>query len=174
MRQDLAARRASACAALGAGAPAAMLARALSGRGGVLSFYWPMGDEADPRGALSGWSDPLCLPVVAGRAQPLRFRRWRAGDDLAQGAFGTSHPLPDAPELVPQVLIVPLLGADTGGNRLGYGGGFYDRTLADLRANGPVTAIGFCFDAQIVAQIPTEATDQRLDIIVTERRIITP
>ena len=138
-------------------------------RGRVLSFYWPMGSEADPRPALAAWGGAFCLPVVTGRGVPLLFREWRQGDGLQSGPFGTSQPAADAPELTPDLLIVPLLGFDSAGNRLGYGGGFYDRTLARLRALGPVCAIGLGFAAQHVGAMPTEPTDQRLDMIVTEQ-----
>jgi 5-formyltetrahydrofolate cyclo-ligase len=90
---------------------------------------------------------------------------------MVEGAFKALIPEGGA-ELVPSVLIVPLVAFDRRGFRLGYGGGFYDRTLEGLRARGPVTAIGFGFAAQEMAEVPIEPTDQRLDLIVTERSVL--
>ncbi|UXU80675.1 MULTISPECIES: 5-formyltetrahydrofolate cyclo-ligase [unclassified Paracoccus (in: a-proteobacteria)] len=140
--------------------------------GQVLAGYWPMRGEADPRPAMTAHDGPVCLPVVTAPAQPLIFRRYDGR--LEVGRYDTRHPPPDAPELRPQVLIVPLAGFDRNGARLGYGGGFYDRTLAQLRAAGPTTAIGLAFAGQEIRLIPTEPTDQPLDMIVTDREIITP
>ncbi|RJE81326.1 5-formyltetrahydrofolate cyclo-ligase [Paracoccus sp. JM45] len=142
-------------------------------RNKVLAGYWPMRDEADPRAAMAAHAGPLCLPVVAGRARPLVFRHWD-GQPLQSGAFGTSHPGPDASEMTPQVLIVPLAGFDRSGNRIGYGGGFYDRTLQILRESGPVTAIGLAFACQELPAIPAEEFDQPLDLIITDRETLTP
>lgn len=142
-----------------------------------LSAFWPMGDELDvrpliTRAAFAG--HPVGLPVMLGKAQPLIFRRWRPGDLLADGGFGTSIPTADKPEIVPQILIVPLLAFDRAGFRLGYGGGFYDRTLEKLRALGPVLAIGVAFAAQEVVAVPRDEHDQRLDWIVTETDAFQP
>jgi 5-formyltetrahydrofolate cyclo-ligase len=141
--------------------------------GAVLAGYWPMRDEADPRTAMAAHDGPLCLPVVLGRARPLVFRRWQ-GEVLQTGAYGTSHPEPEAAELAPRVLIVPLAGFDRSGNRIGYGGGFYDRTLQILRESEPVTAIGLAFACQELPAIPVEKFDQPLDMIVTDREILVP
>ncbi|MFT4013040.1 MAG: 5-formyltetrahydrofolate cyclo-ligase [Paracoccus sp. (in: a-proteobacteria)] len=138
--------------------------------GHVLAGYWPMRDEADPRPAMQAHAGPVCLPVVTGPARPLTFRRYDGR--LEPGRFGTRHPPAECPELRPQVLIVPLAGFDRAGNRLGYGGGFYDRTLERLRALGPVTAIGFAYAVQEIRAIPVESTDQPLDLIVTDREIL--
>lgn len=138
--------------------------------GQVLSGYWPMRGEADPRPAMQMHGGPVCLPVVLGPARPLEFRSYDG--TLEQGCFGTSHPPDSSAVLVPQVLIVPLAGFDRAGNRLGYGGGFYDRTLQALRASGPVTAIGFAYAVQEIREIPVEITDQPLDFIVTDHEIL--
>lgn len=139
----------------------------------VLAGYWPMRGEPDPRPAMAAHGMVLCLPVVAGRARPLLFRRWEGGD-LVPGPFGTSHPPESQPEITPDVLIVPLVGFDSALNRLGYGGGFYDRTLEILRRAGPVRAIGLAWAGQQLPQIPVEPTDQPLDLLVTDRGILTP
>ncbi|TRW96931.1 5-formyltetrahydrofolate cyclo-ligase [Paracoccus sp. M683] len=139
--------------------------------GQVLSGYWPMRAEADPRAAMAAHPGPVCLPVVTGKAVPLIFRAWDGGA-LVGGPFGTSHPPEDAALLTPQVLIVPLAAFDRSGNRIGYGGGYYDRTLQQLRALGPVTAIGLAFAAQELPAIPAEPFDQPLDLVVTEREYI--
>ncbi len=139
--------------------------------GQVLAGYWPMRDEADPRRAMAAHRGPLCLPVVTGKAVPLIFRRW-SGEDLAPGPFGTLHPGDSQPELTPSILIVPLAGFDRRGNRLGYGGGYYDRTLQLLRETHPVTAIGLAFAVQELPAIPAEPFDQPLDLVVTDRELI--
>ena len=119
--------------------------------------------------ALAG-SHELCLPVVQGKDQALKFRRWMPGAALIEGAFGAAIPR-DRVELVPSILIVPLLAFDSTGGRLGYGGGHYDRTLEALRSRDNVTAIGFAYDIQECRDVPREATDQLLDLVVTESGI---
>lgn len=140
-------------------------------RGRMLAGYWPMRGEADPRPAMAAHEGALCLPVVTARAVPLVFRLWQGGP-LQPGPFGTSHPAESAPLVTPQVLIVPLAAFDRAGNRLGYGGGYYDRTLQLLRSAGQVTAIGLAFATQELPAIPAEPFDQQLDMIVTDRDII--
>lgn len=166
--QALAARRAG-------GDPVALIANlraALAPHGGkVLAGYWPIRGEADPRPVLADWDGAVVLPVVVARDTPLTFRRWQSGDALDEGAFGTAHPPEAAPALDPQVLIVPLAGFDRAGNRLGYGGGYYDRTLARLRAAGPVVALGLAYGVQELAAIPVEPTDQPLDAVVTDHGV---
>lgn len=139
----------------------------------VVSAYWPMGEELDVRPlltALAARGNPCALPVVAGKVEALVFRRWRPGDGLAPGPFGTSEPGAGAEAVTPGIVVVPLLAFDRAGNRLGYGAGFYDRTLAALRARGPVLAVGVAFDAQEVDAVPVAAGDQPLDRVVTETR----
>lgn len=156
-------------------APARRLLPLLAGASGrVLSGYWPMRGEADPRPAMAAHVGPVCLPVVEARGRPLRFRRWAFGQPLVSGAYGAMVPADNAEDLAPDVLIVPLLAFDRAGYRLGYGGGFYDRTLEALRARGPRQAIGLAFAAQEVAAVPRAATDQPLDLIVTEAEILRP
>ncbi len=154
--------------AAGQGQAAELLADVLAGfRGAVLSGYMPMRTEIDPLPAMSAFAGPVGVPVIMGRAQALRFREWSPGCAMQAGEFGALIPAEGA-WITPRVLIVPLLAFDARGYRLGYGGGFYDRTLEGLRGLGPVTAIGFAFAAQEVAEVPIDATDQRLDMIVTE------
>jgi 5-formyltetrahydrofolate cyclo-ligase len=137
----------------------------------VVAGYWPFPDELDPRPlmhALHQRGNALCLPVVVDKHSALEFRAWAPGDSLADGVFGTRIPLDDCPARVPDILLVPLLAFDHAGYRLGYGGGFYDRTLAALDAARP-TAIGLAFAAQEIDKVPRETHDRRLDWIVTER-----
>lgn len=173
---EKAALRHQALAARGQGGDQAAIDRHLTEvlapfEGQVLSGYWPMRDEADPRAAMATHRGPVCLPVVTGKAVPLVFRQWDGGP-LHPGPFGTSHPAETALTLTPHVLIVPLAGFDRAGNRIGYGGGYYDRTLELLRGMGPVAAIGLAFGVQELPAIPAEPFDQMLDVIVTDREII--
>ena len=119
--------------------------------GAIVSGFWPMGDELDIRPLLTALDLMGCvcaLPVCVRRATPLVFRRWRPGDGLIKARFGTSEPAPDAGDVTPSFMLVPLLAFDRAGYRLGYGEGFYDATLAALRAARPVTAVGVAFEAQ--------------------------
>ncbi len=154
--------------AAGQGQAAEILADYLAAHAGrVLSGYIPMRTEIDPLPAMAAHQGPVGVPVIIGKAQPLRFREWTPGAAMIEGAFRALIPAEGA-WVEPEVLIVPLLAFDAAGYRLGYGGGFYDRTLEGLRARGPVLAVGFAFAAQEVAEVPVDATDQRLDAVVTE------
>lgn len=140
-----------------------------------ISAYWPLEEEFDPRPlftALHRRGHPVGLPVILGRGQPLLFRRWEPGMDLVRGSFRVMTPPPTALEIVPRLLLVPLLAFDRAGYRLGYGGGFYDRTIAKLRAAGETLAIGVTFATLEVPAVPRDETDQPLDWIVTEREAI--
>ena len=139
--------------------------------GMVVSGYWPMGDEIDPRPLLALLAAAGCrvaLPVVTGPGRCLDFRAWTPGDPLEPGPFGTSHPPAASPPLRPELLLVPLLAFDRRGWRLGYGGGFYDRTLAALRRDGGALAVGVAFAVQEVAAVPHDQYDQPLDGLATE------
>lgn len=141
-----------------------------------VSGYLPIRDEIDPRpamAALHGSGITICVPVVVGRDQPLTFRAWAPGVALMRGPFGVSVPEHTEP-VTPELLLVPLLAFDAGGFRLGYGGGYYDRTLARLRAGGTVRAIGLAYAGQEVARVPVEPTDARLDAVITEHGILRP
>jgi 5-formyltetrahydrofolate cyclo-ligase len=139
----------------------------------VVSGFWPIKDEIDIRPLmieLHNGGCQLALPVVQGRGKPLLFRAWRPGDPLEQGVFGTLQPTPKRETLEPDALIVPMLACDEGGWRLGYGGGFYDRTLLGLRGRKAVTAVGVGFTAQFIDSVPHGPDDQRLDWLLTDKR----
>ncbi|PTW51357.1 5-formyltetrahydrofolate cyclo-ligase [Rhodovulum kholense] len=137
--------------------------------------YLPIRSELDPRPAMAalGARGPVGVPVIEGAALPLSFRLWTPDCAMERGSFGVSIPSEPRP-MVPEVLIVPLLAFDRRGIRLGYGGGFYDRTLALLRARGPVLAVGLAYAGQELPDLPAEPTDLPLDLIVTEAEVILP
>ncbi len=154
--------------AAGQGQAAEILADYLARQAGkALSGYMPMRTEINPLPAMAAHQGAVGVPVILGRGLPLRFREWSPGAAMVEGTFKALIPAEGA-WVEPEVLIVPLLSFDARGYRLGYGGGFYDRTLEGLRARGPVLAVGFAFAAQEVPEVPIEATDQRLDAVVTE------
>lgn len=135
----------------------------------IVAAYWPIRDEIDCKPVLTRLVDsgqPVCLPVVIGDELPLELRLWGEGEPLYPSGFGTLAPPEGAPIVEPDVILMPLLGFDKEGTRLGYGGGYYDRTLTRL-AKIPVL-IGFAFASQEVERIPREAHDIPLDAIVTE------
>lgn len=174
-----AARRTRRAAALSHGPAAALalagLAEALGlPQGGVVAGYWPLEGEIDPlplMEALASQGYALALPAVTETGGILEFRRWSPGDGLEAGPHGTSHPA-DGPPVTPAALLVPLLAFDRRGFRLGYGGGYYDRTLGDLRRGGALLAIGLAFAAQEVGCVPTDPWDIPLDMIATEQGVI--
>jgi 5-formyltetrahydrofolate cyclo-ligase len=176
-------RRRAAAAEAGAGAAdrlADNLFKAAAGfgtwsRASAVTGYWPMAEEMDVRPLLTrlaGEGHTVALPVVVGKGEPLVFRRWRPGMVLAKAGFGLEQPPDSEPEIAPDVLLVPLLAFDRRGYRLGWGGGFYDRTLARLRPARAVVAVGVCYAAQEVAEVPITPDDQPLDWVVTDRRFI--
>lgn len=143
--------------------------------GVVVSGYSPLKFEISPLPLLRRCADAgakLALPVVQGRGTPLIMRAWAFGQTLGSGVWGIREPKPEAPEVFPDILIVPLLLFDRAGYRLGYGAGYYDMTITRLRAMKPVTAIGIAFAAQEIAEVPTTPRDARLDLVLTEREII--
>jgi 5-formyltetrahydrofolate cyclo-ligase len=155
--------------AAGQGQAAELLADYLAAfRGRNLAGYMPMRTEIDPLTAMAAHQGPVGVPIIMAAATPLRFREWTPGCAMVEGAFKAYVPV-DGAWIEPDVLIVPLLAFDARGYRLGYGGGFYDRTLQGLRARHPVIAVGFAFAAQEVAEVPIDATDQQLDAIITEQ-----
>lgn len=152
-------------------AACARLKEALSPYAGRrLAGYMPIRTEIDPRPVMADWEGPVGVPVILGADLPLTFACWTPDAPMTEGAFGALIPKDPEP-LVPEVLIVPLVAFTPEGHRLGYGGGFYDRTLAGLRARGQIFAVGFAFEAQCLASIPLETTDQPLDAVVTETGI---
>ena len=179
LRRESRAVRAAAFARDGEAAAHALSRRVLEAglvpAGATVGGYWPLGSELDCRPLLLALVEAGCwcaLPVVTGTGQPLRFRLWRPGDDLVPGPHGCREPAEGAPEILPEVLLVPLLAFDDAGHRLGQGGGFYDRTLAAIRGSGDaVTAIGLAFAAQERPALPADRHDQRLDRVATELKI---
>ena len=143
--------------------------------GDVVSGFLPIGDEIDVMPLLArlrAAGHDIALPVILRRGRPLSFRLWRDGDPLETGPLGTKHPLPGTATAEPDLLIAPLLAFDRRGYRLGYGGGYYDRTLTALRAAGPVLAVGVGFAEQEVSDVPHDSNDAKLDYIVTDRESI--
>ena len=135
------------------------------------ALYQPTGSEIDPRPlglVLAGQGTELCLPTVRARGEALEFRRWRPGDDLVKDALGLLGPAPGAGRVEPDLVVTPLLAFDAAGRRLGQGGGFYDRTVEQLRASGRVFVMGLAFAGQEVEKLPAEAHDQPLDAVLTE------
>ena len=138
--------------------------------GAVVGGVWPLPGEIDARPLLRelvARGHRVVLPVTSPRGEVLVFREWTAASAMVAGRFGTMHT--DGVELVPDYVLVPLLAFDRAGNRLGYGAGHYDRTLAGLRG---AVAVGFGFACQELPEVLAEATDFRLDAIVTERELI--
>jgi len=133
----------------------------------------PIRTEIDPLAAMAEAAahGPVGVPVIIAAGQPLKFSRWQPEGVLRDGPFGAKLPGVDD-FFEPEILIVPLVAFDAQGGRLGYGGGFYDRTLEGLRAKRPTLAIGFAFDAQEAEDLPLEPTDQPLDMLITESRVL--
>ena len=167
------ARRKAAHAVAGPGV-AGHLSEVLAGYRGVpLAGYMAMRTEIDPAPAMeeAAAHGPVAVPVIRAPGQALVFSRWQPGAPMTQGPFKAMIPAREE-LLIPEILIVPLVAFDLKGGRLGYGGGFYDRTLEGLRAARATLAIGFAYEAQQADDLPLEVTDQPLDMIVTESRII--
>ena len=157
---------------------AARLTRLLADVNGPLAFYWPMQGEFDARSVVTAW---LCgdvkrvaaLPVVVEKHAPLVFYAWQPEDLMVAGVFGTTVPK-TARDVVPQTLLIPLVGFDAAGYRLGYGGGYYDRTLAQLiqnskQTNDSVTAIGVGYECSLLDTVAPQVYDLMMSVIVTER-----
>ena len=179
LRAAAEARRARLHESGGAAAAASFVARFRAAwspaPGTVIAGFWPFRSELDLRPLLRRVHDDGCtvaLPVVVARRKPLAFRVWTPETQLETGQFGVPVPPDTAPTVEPDWLLVPLLAFDDAGYRLGYGGGFYDVTLAARRRRKPVLAIGVAYDGQRVERVPRDPTDARLDAIVTERRVL--
>ena len=167
-------RRAAACERHGGGAAHAMAQHGLDvlapATGAAISGFSAINDEIDPLPLLlrlHAQGHLLALPAMQGKGRPLLFRAWQPGDQMAPAVWGISEPLATRAVMAPDIVLVPLLAFDAAGFRLGYGGGFYDRTLAQLRALKPVVAVGIGYDEQRVDAVPHLDYDQPLDWVLT-------
>lgn len=174
LREQQKARRAHALSAIGAGINEGFVKHGMALLGerppGVVSGYYPMEDEIWPlplMAALKAEGHTLALPVMQGKAEPLVFRAWTPGDPLIPGVWGIRQPATDKPEVLPDIVLVPLLAFDARGYRLGYGGGFYDRTLRALRSLKSILAVGLALDELEVDAVPHLDYDERLDWVLT-------
>jgi 5-formyltetrahydrofolate cyclo-ligase len=143
--------------------------------GTIVSGFSPLKSEINPlplMRKLDAAGATLALPVVQGRGKPLIMRAFAFGDALASGQWGIREPKPEAPEVAPDVLLVPLLAFDRGGRRIGYGAGYYDMTIAGFRAMKRVVAVGIAYAAQEIADVPVTERDARLDLVLTERDVL--
>ena len=146
------------------------------GSGTVVSGYWPVKDELDTRILMKSLYEEkvLCaLPIMQRRHMALSFRQWKPGDILQEMSFGVSEPTLDKPILVPNIIFLPLLAVDLEGNRLGYGGGYYDLTLLQLRDRPEhrLIAVGLAYEAQLIPCVPNDQSDAKIDWLVTERNV---
>ena len=140
-------------------------------KGSKISVYWPLGDELDPMPILNAFhtlGHPMALPVMLGIGKPLIFRSWKPQDTLNEADFGTKEPQDKALEIEPDVILAPLLAFDRSGYRLGYGGGFYDRTLEKLRKTKSIKVYGLAYAAQEMERVIRGPFDQPLDGVFTE------
>ena len=156
------------------GATAALLSSFLAGYRGVpLAGYMPIRTEIVPLPAMeeAAAHGPVGVPVIEAEGRPLKFARWEPDEEMIDGPFGAKVPA-KLEFFDPEIVIVPLVAFDTAGGRLGYGGGFYDRTLEQLRARRATLAIGFAYDVQQVEALPLEPTDQPLDLMITNTRVL--
>jgi 5-formyltetrahydrofolate cyclo-ligase len=142
--------------------------------GAVVAGYSPIRSEIDPgplMRALAGLGAVLALPIIMSSDRPLSFRAWSSGDPMRRGSLGIPEPLPEAPELIPDIVLVPLAAFDSAGHRIGYGAGHYDRTLAHGRAAKPIRAVGLAFSLQEIEAIPALSHDVSLDYVLTEAKV---
>jgi 5-formyltetrahydrofolate cyclo-ligase len=143
--------------------------------GAIVSGFFPIRSEINPlplMRRLAADGAGLALPVVDVRGKPLILRAYKVGDALISGQWGISEPAPGAPEVIPDIMIVPLAAFDRSGHRIGYGAGYYDMTITRARGLKPVTAIGIAFAAQEIARVPATPRDARLDLVLTELGVI--
>ena len=143
--------------------------------GMIVGGFMPMKSEINPLPLLrklAGEGAQLALPCIDGRGKPLIMRAWTIGDAFKAGQWGIREPLPEAPQVHPDILIVPLACFDRAGHRIGYGAGYYDMTIHALRANKTMTAIGIAFALQEIPTVPATAHDERLDFVLTERDVL--
>ena len=143
--------------------------------GTIVSGFMPLKSELNPIPLLRKLAEAgaqLALPAIAGRGSPLIMRAYMFGDELARGQWGIREPKPEAAEVAPDILLVPLAAFDRAGHRIGYGAGYYDMTIAALRAKKTITAIGLAFAAQEISEVPATPRDEALDLVLTEREKI--
>jgi 5-formyltetrahydrofolate cyclo-ligase len=143
--------------------------------GAIVSGFMPLKSEINPIPLLRNLAEAgarLALPAVAGKGKPLIMRAFAFGETLASGVWGIREPKPDAPQVDPDILIVPLLAFDRRGHRIGYGAGYYDMTITALRALKAIVAVGIAFAAQEIADVPNTPRDARLDLVLTENEVI--
>ena len=143
--------------------------------GVIVSGFSPLKTEINPLPLMRRLAEAgarLALPVVAGRGKPLIMRSYAFGQALNEGVWGIREPKNDAPEVDPDILIVPLAAFDRRGHRIGYGAGYYDMTINRLRSLKPVVAVGIAYAAQEVDEVPVTPRDERLDLVLTERDVI--
>ena len=178
LRSELIARRDALPAPERAAAAEAIATRAFPltiAPGTIVSGFSALKAEINPVPLMRRLADAgaqLALPVVAGRGKPLIMRAWSFGAPLVSGVWGIREPAPSAPEVEPDILLVPLLAFDRAGGRIGYGAGYYDMTIAALRAKKPVVAVGIAYAAQEIDAVPVTPRDARLDLVLTEREAI--
>jgi 5-formyltetrahydrofolate cyclo-ligase len=141
----------------------------------IVSGFMPIRSEINPLPLLRRYADAgaqLALPAIVGRGSPLALRAWSVGERLVAGQWNIREPDASAPEVAPDIMLVPLAAFDRRGFRLGYGAGYFDMTINSLRARKPVTAIGIAYAQQEVETVPVEPHDARLDLVLTEREVI--
>jgi 5-formyltetrahydrofolate cyclo-ligase len=141
----------------------------------TVSGFMPLKSEINPIPLMRKLAEQraaLALPVVQGRGKPLVMRAYAFGDTLRSGQWGIREPKPEAPEVFPDILLVPLAAFDRTGHRIGYGAGYYDMTIAKLRAMKPITAIGIAYAVQEIDAVPATPRDARLDLVLTELGVI--
>jgi len=178
VRRDAMTRRNALPADLRAQAAEMIAARAFPlpvAPGTIVSGFMPLKSEINPlplMRKLAAQGAKLALPVIDQRGKPLIMRAFAFGDELNSGQWGIREPKPEAPEVAPDIMLVPLLAFDRSGKRIGYGAGYYDRTIAKFRAMKSVATVGIAYAAQEIADVPVTERDARLDLVLTERGTI--
>jgi len=178
LRREAAARRDALPADMRKAAAEAIASRAFPfaiAPGTIVSGFMPLKSEINPLPLMKKLAEAgasLALPKIAGRGKPLISRAWQWGAPLDAGQWGIREPKPEAAEVQPDILLVPLLAFDRTGHRIGYGAGYYDMTIARLRSLKAVTTVGIAFAAQEISAVPATERDARLDFVLTENEVI--